>query len=279
LQHNIRIVVKDAKGFSSELNFRLQYNDNLARQIFSPNMDRLRFAPNKVNVVSRSGFEMYLPKEALYDTIVPDYYLVSSTLPATFSTAHQVGTPAIPIHRDVLVRIKLNKKIPESMQDKLLIIRTDNKEKTIRKAVWQEQWLSAAFGDFGTYQVVADTTAPTINNPGKGDTINLSSAKKLVFTPNDNFGIKKFRGTLNGAWLRFTNDKGRNWIYQFDEKCPYGVHELKVLVEDLVGNTMVKSWWIKREPYTQTPPKKKAAEKKDGKQKEKDKNSSVKKKK
>ena len=279
LQHSVRIVVKDAKGFSSELNFLLQYNDSLSRQFFPLNTDRLRLAPNRVNVVSRSGFEMYLPQEALYDTIIPDYYLVNNTLPNTFSPAHQVGNPSIPLHRDVVVRIKLNKQVPESMQDKLLIIRSDNKGKTIRKAVWQENWLSAAFGDFGTYQVIADTTPPAINSPGKGDTINLSSAKRLVFTPTDNFGVKKFRATLNGAWLRFTNDKGRNWIYQFDEKCPYGVHELKVMVEDLVGNTLVKSWWFKREPYTPPPPKKKAVNKTDSKKKAKDKNSSVKKKK
>ncbi|HEX7844542.1 MAG TPA: M23 family peptidase, partial [Chitinophagaceae bacterium] len=61
-------------------------------------------------------------------------------------------------------------------------------------------------------------------------------------------------------WLRFTNDKSRNWIYIFDERCPYGVYHLKVVVEDMVGNTTTKEWWFKRGPYT--PPKKKAPVKK-----------------
>jgi hypothetical protein len=73
--------------------------------------------------------------------------------------------------------------------------------------------------------------------------------------------VKLFRAELDGQWLRFTNDKSRNWIYVFDERCPYGVHELKVTVEDHVGNTTTKSWWFKREPYTPPPPKKKAVKK------------------
>jgi hypothetical protein len=58
----------------------------------------------------------------------------------------------------------------------------------------------------------------------------------------------------------FSNDKGRSWIYKFDEQCPFGVHELKVRVEDIVGNVTEKTWWFKKYPYT--PPKKKVYKKK-----------------
>lgn len=260
LLHTVRIVVSDAKGLQSELNFKLQYIDSLAPKVYTANNVK-RFAPNQVNVISKPEFEMYLPKGALYDTISPDYYIVSNKLPNTFSQAHQVANPAIPVHEDVVVRIKLSKPVPESIQDKLLIVRSDNKGRTVKKPVWQGQWLSATFGDFGTYQIVADTTAPQINNIGKGDTVNLSAASRIIFTPTDNYGVKKFRATLNGKWIRFTNDKSRNWIYNFDERCPYGVHELMVTVEDLAGNTTTRAWWFRREPYTPPPPGKKAVRK------------------
>jgi hypothetical protein len=104
-----------------------------------------------------------------------------------------------------------------------------------------------------------------INSPGRGDTINLSSATRIVFYPTDNFGVKSFRAELNGQWLRFTNDKGRAHIYKFDERCPYGVHELKVRVEDIAGNVTTRTWWFKKYPYT--PPKKVANKKSTGKKK------------
>ncbi|MEY3964944.1 MAG: hypothetical protein RL263_113, partial [Bacteroidota bacterium] len=49
-------------------------------------------------------------------------------------------------------------------------------------------------------------------------------------------------------------------VYRFDERCPYGTHQLQVTVEDLAGNQTTRSWWIKRSPYR--PPFKKVIKKK-----------------
>jgi hypothetical protein len=92
------------------------------------------------------------------------------------------------------------------------------------------------------FHCIVDLTPPQLNSIGKGDTVNLSPASRIVFTPTDNSGIKSFHAELDGKWLMFTNDKGRSWIYKFDEQCPFGVHELKVRVEDIVecnGENMV----------------------------------------
>jgi len=93
------------------------------------------------------------------------------------------------------------------------------------------------------------------------DTMDFSSLTRIKLTPTDNFGIKSFRAELNGKWLKFTNDKARDFIYIFDEQCPYGTHQLKVRVEDLVGNFTEKIWWFKRNPY-KPPVKKKPVRKK-----------------
>jgi hypothetical protein len=174
------------------------------------------------------------------------------------------------VHDDIIIRIKPDRPVPSEWQDRLLIQRSDRKGNTIRKAVWEEKWLSARFGDFGTYQLVADTIPPRLPELGKGDTIDLSPSNRIIFTPTDNFDvIRKFRAELDGHWIRFTNVKSRSWIYIFDESCPYGVHVLKVSVEDLAGNVTSKSWWFKRYPYTPPPPKKKVVHKKGGKIKKK----------
>ena len=76
----------------------------------------------------------------------------------------------------------------------------------------------------------------------------------------DNSGIKNFRAELDGQWLMFTNDKAAAWIYNFDKRCPYGVHRLKVRIDDIVGNVTAREWWFKRDPYS--PPKKTASKKK-----------------
>lgn len=255
--HNIRLEVFDAHGNNSELKFQVQFDDSLAKDYSYPN-DFTQWLPNNANVLTKPGFEFYLSKEALYDEISPVYYSVPEATPYTFSAAHQVGDPSLPIHNDAIIKIKLNKLVPEQWQNKLFIVRKQGKSVSVEKAIWMENWLSAKFGGFGKFQIQADIIPPGINELGKGDTINLSRASQIVFTPTDNFGLKNFSVTLDGKWLRFTNDKSRKWIYKFDERCPYGIHELKARAEDEAGNVTEKIWWFRREKYTPPPPKKKS---------------------
>ena len=262
LPHAIRIEVRDSYNNLSELNFLLQYNEGLKSTMMP--VGNSSFPPGQVNVLDKPDFEIYLPENSLYDTVPSLYSRNPATSPYAVSAAHQLNDASYPLQDEMTVRIKPINPLPADWKNRLVIQRTGGRNET-RKAVTQGDWLSAKFGDFGVFQAYADILPPTINSIGNGDTVNLSPASRILFTPSDNFGIRSFRAELNGEWLRFTNDKGRNWIYRFDERCPYGTYHLKVMVEDIAGNTTVKEWWFKRGPYT--PPKKKAAKKKSSKKK------------
>jgi hypothetical protein len=272
--HTISIDIKDPYGNTSQLNFAVQYDDSLAKKEMLP-MPGPRFLPNTRNVLEREDFKMVIPEDGLYDTIPALYYRGTPTSYNSVTATYQVNDASYPLHKDISVSIKPFKTIPPEWQNKLIMQRT-GKGSTIRKVQLQNGWLTANFGDFGHYQVVADLTAPQINDPvsykgGGADTLNLSALSRIVFSPTDNFGIvKNFRvelftlledSTEKRQWLRFTNDKSRNWIYQFDERCPYGIHRLTATATDLVGNSTTKTWWFKRYPYTPPPPKKKAIKK------------------
>jgi hypothetical protein len=249
--HAVSIRIKDAFNNSSQLNFSVQYDENLVKEIET--LMAPFFIYNYVNVFEKPDFEMFLPEGCLYDNISQVYFRTTSALPFAVSALHLINDASTPVHNNFTVRIKPSVEIPEEWKNKLLLIRS-SKENTVKKAVWQGEWLSAKFGGFGGFQVVADFIPPSINELGIGDTINLSAADRILFAPRDNYGIKKFRAELNGQWLNFSNDKGKNWIYKFDEHCPYGIHKLNVLVEDIAGNITEKTWWFKRNPYSPLPP-------------------------
>lgn len=252
--HQVEIKITDVNGNTSLLNFAVQYDDSIAEKK-AGNENGSKIIPHSVHLMGKPGFEMLFPINSIYDTIIQTYTRSNTLQGYEVSFAHTVNAPTIPLHQDVTVKIKPDKIVPEDWKERI-IIQKKAKGSQIRKASWENGWLVAKFGGFGIYQAFADVISPTINELGKGDTINLSAAKNILFTPKDNFGvIKNFRAELDGKWICFTNDKGRNWIYTFDERCPYGVHELKVTVQDLVGNTTTKSWWFRRNPYT--PPVKK----------------------
>ena len=257
--HTIRIEVKDSYGNSSQLSFPIQHNDSLAslpaRPVLQP-----QFIPGNVNVLEKPGFEAYMPEECLYDTIPVFYYTINRQNGSSISAQHSLNDPSIPVHGSFTVRIKPTEDLPGKWYDKVILQREYGNKKTVRKAAVQNGFLVAGFDAFGNFQAFTDLESPTINELGNGDTVNLSPATRILFQPRDNFAVKNFRAELDGQWLRFTNDKGHSYIYKFDERCPDGVHELMVTVEDLVGNTTTKTWWFKKYPYT-PPPKKKAMKK------------------
>ena len=257
LPHRITIQVGDANDNFSSLNFLLQFKDgdDISRPLRSADNN---FVPGYVNIFEKTDFEAYLPQACIYDTIQPVYYRSDATSPNAVSALHQLKDNSYPVHEEMTIKIKPTIQIKEEWRDKIVIQR--NAGNAVLKPTWQGEWLSAKTGAFGSFVALVDLTPPQINNLGKKDTVDLSPASRIVFTPTDNSGIKSFRAELDGSWLMFTNDKGRSWIYNFDEQCPYGVHHLKVRVVDLVGNVTEKTWWFKRYPYT--PPKKKIYKKK-----------------
>ncbi|MEO6220375.1 MAG: Ig-like domain-containing protein, partial [Ginsengibacter sp.] len=89
--------------------------------------------------------------------------------------------------------------------------------------------------------------APPLIGGGFRDNSNLSKSSFIVFTPKDNNNeIKNFHAQLDGNWLRFTNDKGRSFIYKFDDKCSKGNHQLMISVQDEAGNTTEKIYHFTR---------------------------------
>lgn len=261
--HTIRIEIKDAYGNLSPLNFSIQYDENLVSSSEHPSMHQ-HFLPDHVNVLEKPGFEMYMPENCLYDTVPALYYTINKQGKGSLSAMHSINDPSMPVHGSFTVRIKPTEHLPAKWNDKVVLQREYGDKKNTRKAVVQNGWLVADFDDFGNFQAFLDLEPPTINGLGNSDTLNLSSSSRILLSPADNFAVKSFRAELDGQWLRFTNDKGRSYIYKFDERCPDGIHELKVTVEDIVGNTTTKTWWFKKYPYT-PPPKKKTIKKKSGK--------------
>lgn len=256
--HNVRIEIRDARQNMSSLNFTVQRSDSLASLIGYN--EQKSFAPNYINVFEQPDFELYLKEDCLYDTIQPVFSRSSPATSNAVSSIFQFCNSSIPVHDEINIRLKPTVTIPAEWKDKIVIKRTDERSTNYRKAQWQTNWLAASFDDFGSYQALIDTMAPTVNELGAVDTIDLSASKKIVFYPRDNTAIKNFSAELDGHWLMFSNDKGAGWIYTFDGRCPYGVHRLKIRIEDLVGNVSEKERWFKRYPYT--PPKKKTTSKK-----------------
>lgn len=239
--HQVLIEVKDANGNTSKIQLRVQYDESLKRTHGSNNEER--FLPNNVNIFEKDHFELFTTEKTIYDTIAVRFSETDNNAPNAVSPLFSFLNSSIPSHDTVTVRIKPTETIPAEWKNKIVIKNVFGTRTYLGKAEWQNGWYSAKFRQFGTYQLFIDKEPPTINTPAS----NLSKATRIVFTPRDNLNIiKSFRAELDGQWLRFTNDKGKTWIYTFDEHFPGGSHELKVTVEDEAGNITSKTWNVVR---------------------------------
>lgn len=234
--HSIKILVADADGNVSTVRFNIKNNG-----LPPPLVKSYEWNAAQTNRINRSNFEASMPYNALYDKMNTNYSSTPSIALNSVSAIHKLGETYIPVHSNFEVKIKPEKYISPENRNCIVIKRT-GKTNTVKKGSWNGEWLTAQFRDFGSFEALVDNVPPEINSLGNGEIVNLNKASRIVFTPTDNYGIADFRAEVDGKWLRFTNDKGRTWIYNFDNRVAPGQHTLTVTVTDIAGNILRRSW-------------------------------------
>ena len=235
--HKIKMVISDADGNKSTVAFTV-----VASNITAPKINNTpaayKFSPKMVNVFESSNVQFYLPENYIYDSLNFNYKEMAG---ANGKTVHQLHNTSVPIHKYFTVKIKDNS--PSAPSDKMVIKRWFNNKQDYKKATLENGWYKADFRDFGYYQLIEDTEAPVITSLGLVNGMNAAKLSRLVFSVKDNSeDLKSFDAWLDGEWLLFSNDKGRNFIYNFDDRCGPGKHELKITAVDLVGNSTTKTY-------------------------------------
>lgn len=243
--HQIKVEVKDAYGNLSVLQFEVSrghINDK-----YKQDRSVQKFSPGFVNVFEREDIQVVLGENDLYDSINFVYAKQNSADPHAVSALHSVHNALVPVHGYYTVRLKADRSLQNIADNKIVMQRTWGSKMDVVKAEREGEWFTGKFREFGNFQLLVDDSPPVISAIGISEGSNLSRSSQIIFIVTDNLkDIKNFRAQLDGKWLRFTNDKGKSFIYKFDETCPPGNHELKVSVEDEAGNVAAKIFHFKR---------------------------------
>jgi murein DD-endopeptidase MepM/ murein hydrolase activator NlpD len=233
--HHIKILVKDANGNTSILKIDVQRKLNGAPKYLDTAyyQQKKLFVPGYVNIFESENCKFYLPENALYDSI---RFRFAAIQPNVGNTIYQLHSYTIPVHTRFPISIKAASTLP----NKMVMARYYKDKKDFAPTTFANKWFTARFRDFGNFQLITDTTPPTITPVGFKDGANVSKQKAIKFVIVDNTEDLDFTATLDGNWLRFSNDKGKTFVYTFDEKCSAGEHELKIVATDMVGNESIK---------------------------------------
>ena len=238
--HAMKIVVTDANGNSSKLEFFLKRKGVVENK--NPFAGGPVFYPGLLNVFENDHIRFYLAGNILYDSF---HFKYNEIILPNSNTIYQLHNTSVPLHSNFPVRIKADYAVSDT--GRIVMKRFSGKKEDYKKAVFENGWYKASFREFGNFQLLIDSIPPTIMPIGFKDGMNASRIGSIKFAVVDNTEeIKKFTALLDGNWIRFSNDKGRNFIYEFDEHCSKGQHELIVIAEDQAGNKTEKKYHFTR---------------------------------
>ncbi len=248
--HQVRIVVRDGSGNSSVLSFSVVAGDEkasasspagiTANQGYGEKTDITVMPFNKVNVFSREGVTLSIPRDALYDTLL--FTFSSARVNGSFfSPVYRIHNRLTPIHKPATLSIKVDS-VPPYGASKLLIAGIDEKGRlTYVGGQYSNGKITADIPGLGDYTVTADTVPPVISANGLSQDADMSLLKEIKIRITDNLsGIKSYSGLIDGKWALFEYDLKNNLIfYRFDpERITQGTkHTLHLTVTDNRDNT------------------------------------------
>lgn len=235
--HKVTLVVKDAHGNSSRLNFSIRFSGQAVPLPLIQNDSRYML-PGQINVFEREDVQLVTSTKSLYDAIRFSYS--SKTKAGAFSRIHVMHTPSIPVHDSIPVRIRPDKPIPGDWQQKIIMVKTARGKQDVSTTKLIKGWYEAKFREFGEFWLEADLVPPVIAVAGVNNGSLLGAGSRIVCTVSDNWKkIKNFRAELDGKWLRFVQ-RGTTFVYAVDGYCAPGSHTLRLTVEDVAGNQTEK---------------------------------------
>ncbi len=248
--HQIKIIVRDTYGNASTMQFQVKKGEiKQARPVRDSlsYFEQTAFHPGFINVLDKEDIQLVIGEHDLYDSIKLAYSKKTLPSPQVISYLHIVHTGLVPVHGYFTIRLKSTMIIADSLIDKIVIQRSWGGKREVVKTKKEGNWFSAQFRDFGNFQLLIDNIPPVITSFGIRENADLSRTQQIIFAVKDNNEeIKNFRAELDGKWLRFTNDKGRSFVYKFDEMLLPGNHELKVTVQDEAENITTKIFHFRR---------------------------------
>lgn len=233
--HELKYVVKDVKGNSSELTFKVQNKDSYQptyKQVAGVKL--LKY--NAENTFSSDNLSLKMGKNVLYNDL--NLLYSQGAKPANgYSQVQHVHNTYIPVLESYKLGIKADSSLPKSLTSKALIVSTQG---GAQGGFYENGWVTASVRTFGSFYIAVDTIAPKIVARNLTAGKHVAAQKSINFTISDNLsGIQSINGYVDGKWVLFEYDPKNRHIWHTFDDLPAGSHELRLEVTDWKDNTGV----------------------------------------
>ncbi|MCS6992164.1 MAG: M23 family metallopeptidase [Chitinophagales bacterium] len=231
--HRVVVRAADAAGNEAVLAFHLRYSGTSSPA--AENNSCLRHdAPFSYN---DDSLRILIPSGAVYRNSI--FRTVKQPRRSAFSAYYQIGLAEVPLHREMDIAILPSRILP-TQWEKMVIVRLNNGQKRALPTQKQDQWLKASSRSFGTFVILADTSAPRIVPLNVRPYQRLTGRYIHLEGIDDLTGISSYAAYLNDEWILMEYDpKIDRFTVVIDQMLPEGPHRLRVQVADAVGNQTI----------------------------------------
>jgi len=241
-EHTVKLILGDAKGNKTEFSFG--YEQRLTPPATVDTSCSLPFCirAGKESDLDWGDCQVRFGEHSLYEDLKIRYSR-SDTVNRFGYPYYYIHDPYTPVHRNIVVRIRLKERTPGAPVEKLVIVYINEKGKlrSYGGKITYKDWLTAETNDLGIYTIMADTTAPRIVpvNGKPGSVLRASTG--LSFTVTDNLsGIKSYKCLVDGKFVLLEYEHKRNQLFHVpDGAIGPGSHQLELTVTDERGNVAV----------------------------------------
>ncbi|WP_207427129.1 M23 family metallopeptidase [Pedobacter sp. SYSU D00535] len=233
--HQMRYVIKDARGNTSTLSFRVKRNPASFIQAEAPTGQQ-KFTFGSDNNFSTDLVKISVPKGTLYSDITFQY--AKKNRRAGYSSVHDVHNRLTPLHTNYDLWIKPETGLPQHLLGKALIVDTRG---ISQGGSFDEKdgFVKASPRSFGSFYVTVDTVPPSIRPVNISDAKSMKGLASIVFKISDNLsGIRSYSATIDGQWVLMEFDaKTATLKHSFDYRTSSGKHLFQLIVTDMKMNS------------------------------------------
>lgn len=235
--HQLKYTITDSKGNKSTLPFSVKSD---GKTISTPDQPAgVPFSYSKDNEFNADNVKVVVPKGTLYNDFNFSYKLKARPSTGAYSAIHQIHNNLTPLHIGFELWIKADPEIG-NLINKAVIVSTGGAS---QGGIAEDGYIKSSPRNFGSFYIAVDTIAPSIVPVNISNGKNMGGLAKMIFKIRDNLsGIKSFNGYIDGNWvlMEFDTKTATLW-HSFDERTAIGKHELKLVVEDMKGNSRTYS--------------------------------------
>jgi len=233
MEYTVSITAKDFEGNKTKLIVPIRgKKDSIVIPKKTINKTPHYFKYKVSNQIKDSLVSVYFPKNTFYEDFYFDYSNKNGIV-----KLHNRGVPA---HK----RFKLSFDISSYTEEELKHMHIAKKNKSGKfyyvSTKRKDDFLYTSSNSLGEYTLKSDNDSPKVSSIGFKEGDWLTKYKNIKVKIYDKgSGIKSYRGTIDGQWIRMAYNPKKNVLtYNFSDKTLEGtLHRLKVVVTDNVNNS------------------------------------------